>query len=58
MIQINAPSHNLVIDLKPYLGRKRQMTTDTVLAIIVITIPFLIFAGVLFWAERQTRTRV
>jgi hypothetical protein len=32
------------------------MPTDTMLAIVAITIPFLVFAGVLFWAELQTRT--
>lgn len=32
------------------------MSTDTIVAILTFTIPFVIFAGVLFWAERQTRT--
>jgi hypothetical protein len=32
------------------------MPTDTMLAIIALTIPFLIFAGVLFWVERRTQT--
>ncbi len=32
------------------------MPTDTMLAIIALTIPFVLFAGVLFWGERQTRS--
>ncbi len=31
------------------------MTTDTILTMIVITIPFVAFAAALYWAERQTR---
>lgn len=32
------------------------MAMTTVLAMIAITVPFVAFAAVLFWAERQTRT--
>ena len=32
------------------------MSMNTLLAIVGITIPFIVFAGVLLWAERQTST--
>jgi hypothetical protein len=32
------------------------MPIDTMLATIAITIPFVVFAGVLFWADLHTRT--
>lgn len=31
------------------------MTTGTAIAIVAITIPFVVFALVLFWADLQTR---
>jgi hypothetical protein len=34
------------------------MPTETMLAIIALLVPFTIFAGVLFWADWQTRTPV
>jgi hypothetical protein len=33
------------------------MTTSTILAMAAITIPFVIFATVLHWADLQTRPR-
>ena len=33
------------------------MTMDTLSAIVVFTVPFIIFAGVLFWAQLQTPAR-
>lgn len=36
--------------------RRSQMSMNTLLAVVAITIPFIVFAGVLLWAERQTRT--
>jgi hypothetical protein len=32
------------------------MATSTMLTMIAVTVPFLAFALVLFWAERQTRS--
>jgi hypothetical protein len=31
------------------------MSIVTAVAIVAVTIPFVLFAGVLFWAEHQTR---
>lgn len=31
------------------------MSIETVVAMVAITIPFIIFAAVLYWAEVQTR---
>ena len=32
------------------------MSMNALLAVVAITIPFIVFAGVLLWAERQTST--
>jgi hypothetical protein len=31
------------------------MSTGTIAAMIAVTIPFVVFAVMLYWAERQTR---
>jgi hypothetical protein len=54
LIQIKAPTPRRVM-MAFLKKRSSSMPTETVLTIIAISAPFIVFAIVLLWGERQTR---
>jgi hypothetical protein len=55
LIQIKASHGDCAVVCAPLNRGSETMTLETVIGMVAITIPFILFAAVLVWAEHQTR---